>query len=115
MSWNDLGAVVAAALLAGMILVIEHIAIRLWDVRLHYIPRYILGTLAILGPFSGLAMFWQDWRALAAIWAITVAGGATVVGLYAAGMRWPTTDTKLAESQDRERLLDEQARAQNGG
>lgn len=47
------------------------------------VPAYVLGVLALLIPYSALLAWWSSWPALLAVWIITLAGGATVAGLYA--------------------------------
>lgn len=72
-----------AALLSVLILLVEHyLPLQAWFGKLHATTNYILGMLGILLPLTGLLILWHAWMAIAAVWAITIAGGLAVIGAY---------------------------------
>lgn len=72
------------AVLAMLLLWVEHWFP--WQLMLgRELPRpaaYILGVLALMLPFSGLLIIWSEWLILAALWAVILAGGLSVLGAY---------------------------------
>lgn len=93
--------VVLAVLLAWLLLWVEHWFP--WQLMLgRELPRpaaYVLGVLALMLPFSGLLAVWGEWLALAALWAVIVAGGAAVIGAYAID-RLLETRSKVKEQDE---------------
>jgi len=81
---KTLGPILITALISMLLLMVEHY----WPWKLISgrepgpITRYVLGVLAIEIPLSGLLIVWADWPALAALWIVTIAGGAAVAGSY---------------------------------
>jgi len=64
------------------------------------VSAYVLGCLALFLPLSALLVLWQMWPALVALWAITVAGGGTVILCYALDNHY-----RLSDAGERERQL----------
>lgn len=67
-----------------LILAVEHLFPwqAIFKVRFHPTVNYVLGVLAIDIPLSVMLYAWGRVEIVIAIWCITMAGGATVVGLY---------------------------------
>lgn len=71
------------------------------------LPRpaaYIVGTLAMVLPLTVLFAIWQEWLAVAALWAVVVGSGAAVLGAYLLD-GWLHERQARAETAEREGAL----------
>lgn len=98
-TWGEIG---LAVLIAALLLLLEHYWPwgALFRRRLHPTVNYILGTLALDLPLTGLFAVWGEWRAVVAVWLVVVVGGACVMGTYAMD-NWVSTRSRadLAEGE----------------
>jgi hypothetical protein len=99
-------AIALAALITSLILALGH-----WlpwrailGKKLGRIQSYIYGVMAISIPLSFVFIILHDFEALAALWAVAVAGGATTIGCYL--VDW-TLEKRLRakEAEEREAQL----------
>lgn len=74
---------------------------------LHQLEAYISGLLAINLPLTVLLVLWSLWPVLITLWAITISGGLTVMGLYGID--------NLVESRARMQLSERQVDALKPG
>jgi len=79
-----INAILIAALVTTLILLVEHYFP--WPAilgrELRRVEAYVCGVLAIHLPLSVLLLLWSLWNALAALWTLTVAGGAVVLASH---------------------------------
>jgi hypothetical protein len=88
-------------LTAMVILFAEHYWLKK---RLHPTLNYALGVLAIYLPLTALFLVWQTWWGLAALWIVTILGGAVVIVSYLLD-GWSSASTRLqAAEQEGQRL-----------
>lgn len=82
MQWKEIG---LAALVCVLLLWVEHWGPwqRMLKKTFHPTTNYILGVLAIIAPLGGLFLYWGEVMDLAAMAAVTCAGGLAVIGAYA--------------------------------
>jgi len=59
------------------------------------IPAYVLGMLAILDPFTAWACSFGYGLAAVVLWAITIVGGAAVMGCYLLDRAWTQASRKI--------------------
>jgi hypothetical protein len=78
--WMKWVGVALCAMTTAMILLAQHYWLR--GKRLHPTINYVLGLLAIYLPLTALFLVWQHYLVVAALWAVTVVGGAVVVASY---------------------------------
>ncbi len=88
--------ILVAALAAAILLLMEHY--WLMHKRLGAPARYVLGVLALNLPLTGLWLVEGQWGALAAVWAVTGAGGAAVLASYAID-HWHQVQARLQISE----------------
>jgi hypothetical protein len=76
--------IVTAVLFSMMTLVAEHYFPwrAILKRPLHQLEAYVSGLLAINLPLTVLLVIWSLWPVLISLWAITITGGLTVMGLY---------------------------------
>ncbi len=76
------------------------------------ISRYVMGTLGLVIPLSGLMVTWANWVALIAIWVLTIAGGLATMGAHAIDNYTITrmnADINQHENTELRRSIDEQS------
>lgn len=77
MSWIGIA---LCATTTAMILLAQHYWLR--GQKLHPTLNYILGTLAIYLPLTGLFLIWRSYLVVAALWIVTALGGGAVIASY---------------------------------
>lgn len=76
---NETSQIAITALIAALILLVEHYApLRPSQTLL----RYILGLLGLIVPLSVLLAGWGQWLPLAALWSVVISGGLAVMLAY---------------------------------
>jgi hypothetical protein len=103
-----------AALIAALILIIEHYAPwfrHIANGKLHPVANYILGCLALFVPYTLLVMYWSERHvniipllALVSLWVIAGTGGLAVILCYAFD-RYVERGQRLREAEERENHL----------
>jgi hypothetical protein len=88
--------VALCAMTTGLILITQHYWLR--GRRMHPTINYVLGMLAIYLPLTGLFLLWQSYLVVAALWAVTVFGGAVVVASYLVD-GWMSVSARLRASE----------------
>lgn len=94
--WMNWVGVALCAMTTGLILIAEHYWLR--GKRLHPTLNYVLGMLAIYLPLTGLFLIWSNVLVVAALWAVTVFGGAVVVASYLVD-GWLSVSARLRASE----------------
>lgn len=67
-------------------------------------PAYVLGTLAIALPLTGLFFAWGLWAAAVALWSVVIGAGVAVLGAYLLD-GWLENRLGRAEAEVRERAV----------
>lgn len=101
----------------GWHIVVACVVAGLGQLALHWLPwrllcgrvlprpaAYVLGTLGIALPLSGLLAGWGEWWALLALWAVVVAAGLAVLLAYLLDA-WLDHRQARHEAEEREKAL----------
>ncbi len=101
--WTEIA---IAGLVGVLLLWVEHWGPwqLLLEKKFHQTVNYILGTLALQLPFTGLLILWGMWNAVLALWAITILGGLAVLGAYGID-GWVATRTRLLVKEKESAIL----------
>ena len=95
-----------AAVIAGLALLALHwLPWGLWLGR--ELPRpaaYIVGTLAMVLPLTGLFAGWSEWMAVLALWSVVVVSGMAVLLAYLFDA-WLHNRQAREETEERERAM----------
>jgi hypothetical protein len=105
---------IVATSTTALILLLEHwIPYRtLFGKEPGLISRYVMGTLGLVIPLSGLMVTWANWAALVAIWILVIAGGLVTMGAHAIDNYTITklnADINQHENNELRRSIDEQS------
>ena len=103
---SEVVGILVAALIAGLAeLALHWLPWRLLLGReLPRVAAYVLGTLAIVLPLSGLFAMWGNWLQAAALWAVVVSAGLAVLGGYLFD-GWLEHRQGQREAEERERAV----------
>lgn len=107
MEWTHIA---VTALVSALMLWVEHYA----PVKArHLTVNYILGVLALMLPFSGLLIAWQQWLVLSAVWVVVVSGGVAVMAAYGIDQYLALHGRMKAAEMESQLLRPEETHAQN--
>jgi len=102
--WMKWVGIALCATTTAMILLAQHYWLR--GRRLHPTLNYILGTLAIYLPLTGLFLLWHSYLVVAALWIVTALGGGAVIASYLVD-GWLGVRARLEAAENESGLLRE--------